>query len=111
MFVFSVEQQLGKGGSSARRRYNRIRADGSSDGGADSLHSLDHDLLSDDGLQAFIPPKSGQGILEFSPEKAGMDVTPANFDFPEREKRHSHTFTSIAGTGGGRGHGVREGAT
>ncbi len=44
--------------------------------------------------------ESGTGILEFSPEKAGMDVTPANYNFPEpkeKEKRNSGTFSSIAG--------------
>ena len=44
--------------------------------------------------------ESGTGILEFSPDKAGMDVTPANYDFPdpkEKEKRNSGTFSSIAG--------------
>ncbi len=49
------------------------------------------------------PRESGVGILEFSPEKAGMDVTPANYDFagvapvPPKEKRHSGTFSTIAG--------------
>ena len=43
---------------------------------------------------------AGRGILVFSPEKAGQDVTPANYTFPEnsKEKRHSTTLTSIAGT-------------
>ena len=41
--------------------------------------------------------ESGTGILEFSPDKAGRDVTPANYDFREREKRHSGTLSSIAG--------------
>lgn len=41
--------------------------------------------------------ESGVGILEFSPDKAGRDVTPANYDFREREKRHSGTLSSIAG--------------
>ena len=42
---------------------------------------------------------AGRGILVFSPEKAGQDVTPANYTFPEnsKEKRHSTTLTSIAG--------------
>jgi hypothetical protein len=44
---------------------------------------------------------SGAGILEFSPEKAGMDVTPANFKFErdKAEKRHSGALSSIAGEG------------
>ena len=45
--------------------------------------------------------ESGTGILEFSPEKAGLDVTPANFEFPHQNgdpaKRHSGTFSTIAG--------------
>ena len=42
---------------------------------------------------------SGVGILEFSPEKAGQDVTPANYAFESKpaEKRNSGTFSSIAG--------------
>ena len=43
---------------------------------------------------------SGTGILEFSPEKAGQDVTPANFQFSERDRERRHTagtFSSIAG--------------
>jgi hypothetical protein len=34
--------------------------------------------------------ESGGGILEFSPEKAGLDVTPANFDFPLDDRRPLH---------------------
>ena len=44
--------------------------------------------------------ESGAGILEFSPQKAGLDVTPANFNFerePRPEKRHSGALSSIAG--------------
>ena len=43
---------------------------------------------------------SGTGILEFSPEKAGQDVTPANYQFSERDRERRHTagtFSSIAG--------------
>ena len=43
---------------------------------------------------------SGTGILEFSPEKAGQDITPANFQFSERDRERRHTagtFSSIAG--------------
>lgn len=29
--------------------------------------------------------ESGSGILEFSPAKAGLDVTPANLDFSHRK--------------------------
>lgn len=52
--------------------------------------------------------ESGRGILEFSPEKAGLDVTPANYDFqdggaagsrsPSAEpRRRNGTLNSIAG--------------
>lgn len=40
--------------------------------------------------------ESGHGILEFSTEKAGQDVTPLNLDFGE-EKRRSSTLNSITG--------------
>lgn len=40
---------------------------------------------------------SGHGILEFSTEKAGQDVTPLNLDFGE-EKRRSSTLNSITGS-------------
>ena len=47
------------------------------------------------------PHESGTGILEFSPDKAGLDVTPANYNFgpsqPTRDKRHSTTLAGIAG--------------
>ena len=45
--------------------------------------------------------ESGTGILEFSPDKAGLDITPANYNFtqtqPSRDKRHSGTLAGIAG--------------
>ncbi|XP_060533473.1 potassium voltage-gated channel subfamily H member 6 isoform X3 [Cylas formicarius] len=40
--------------------------------------------------------ESGHGILEFSTDKAGQDVTPLNLDFGE-EKRRSSTLNSITG--------------
>lgn len=50
---------------------------------------------------------SGRGILEFSPEKAGLDVTPANFEFqesaagsrspPSEGRRRNGAINSIAG--------------
>ncbi|XP_064648680.1 potassium voltage-gated channel subfamily H member 6-like isoform X3 [Lineus longissimus] len=52
-------------------------------------------LSSDDDYR-----ESGVGILEFSPEKAGLDVTPANFHFSNKnfeKKRHSGTFTQLTG--------------
>ena len=43
--------------------------------------------------------ESGTGILEFSPQKAGMDVTPANYNCQkgDKDKRHSGVFSSVAG--------------
>lgn len=38
---------------------------------------------------------AGHGILEFSTEKAGQDVTPMNLDF--EDKRRSTTLNSITG--------------
>lgn len=38
----------------------------------------------------------GHGILEFSTDKAGQDVTPLNLEFGE-EKRRSSTLNSITG--------------
>ena len=44
--------------------------------------------------------ESGIGILEFSPAKAGQDVTQANYNFPPKErKRSSSGFTSLPGNG------------
>ncbi|XP_050316323.1 potassium voltage-gated channel subfamily H member 6 isoform X3 [Anthonomus grandis grandis] len=40
--------------------------------------------------------ESGHGILEFTTDKAGQDVTPLNLDFGE-EKRRSSTLNSITG--------------
>ncbi|XP_015783297.1 potassium voltage-gated channel subfamily H member 2 isoform X2 [Tetranychus urticae] len=42
---------------------------------------------------------SGAGILEFSPAKAGRDVTPANYDFREacKKRKKSATNHSLAG--------------
>lgn len=42
--------------------------------------------------------ESGAGILEFSPAKAGQDITPANYDFEAKdEKKKGSGFSSIAG--------------
>lgn len=38
----------------------------------------------------------GHGILEFSTDKAGQDVTPLNLQFNETNHR-SHTINSITG--------------
>ncbi|XP_054168573.1 potassium voltage-gated channel subfamily H member 7-like [Oppia nitens] len=41
---------------------------------------------------------SGTGILEFSPQKAGLDVTPANYDFLTKPVRaRSETLNSLSG--------------
>lgn len=44
--------------------------------------------------------ESGAGILEFSPAKAGLDVTPAKFsEFKRKEERRQPSgFSSFAGT-------------
>ncbi|KAJ8313942.1 hypothetical protein KUTeg_008503 [Tegillarca granosa] len=42
--------------------------------------------------------ESGAGILEFSPAKAGQDITPANYDFEAKDdKKKQSGFSSIAG--------------
>ncbi|XP_055959175.1 potassium voltage-gated channel subfamily H member 7 [Patella vulgata] len=43
--------------------------------------------------------ESGAGILEFSPAKAGMDVTPANFDFKDPRAARSSTGLSTIAAG------------
>ena len=40
--------------------------------------------------------ESGDGILEFSADKAGQDVTPANYDFTERSSER-HLLGSLTG--------------
>jgi len=41
---------------------------------------------------------SGTGILEFSPAKAGQDITPANYSFPKKPgKKKSSIPSSLAG--------------
>ncbi|XP_037088722.1 potassium voltage-gated channel subfamily H member 2-like [Pollicipes pollicipes] len=42
------------------------------------------------------PDESGAGILEFSPDKAGQDVTPLNLDFGEQKEKEK-PMNSIAG--------------
>jgi hypothetical protein len=43
--------------------------------------------------------ESGAGILEFSTAKAGLDITPANYDFQMREdkKRGGAGLSNLAG--------------
>ncbi|XP_069110947.1 voltage-gated inwardly rectifying potassium channel KCNH6-like isoform X2 [Argopecten irradians] len=40
--------------------------------------------------------ESGAGILEFSPNKAGQDITPANFEFDSKDDKKRPGFSSIA---------------
>jgi hypothetical protein len=47
--------------------------------------SMSFEDTSDEDLR-----QSGVGILEFSPLKAGMDVTPANLDFGPVHHHHHH---------------------
>lgn len=47
-------------------------------------------------LKKTFPSHSGSGILEFSPEKAGLDVTPANYNFPVKV-RNKLENSSLAG--------------
>lgn len=46
-------------------------------------------------LQSHSTIITGHGILEFSTDKAGQDVTPINLDF--EEKKRSTTLNSITG--------------
>lgn len=78
----------------AVRKLNQIQPEDVSEKFIRSL-TLSSDFEEEDDLR-----ESGVGILEFSPEKAGMDVTPANFDFDtgkEEKKRNSGTLSSITG--------------
>ena len=68
--------------------------------GSDHTPECRDDILSSDDDE--MPRNSGTGILEFSPDKAGLDVTPANFDFhrakgPEKKAQHPGTLSTIAG--------------
>lgn len=52
-------------------------------------------------LDPYVYPKNGKrsGVLELSPAKAGMDVTPACYDFPKRKtgkNKRSATMHSLA---------------
>ena len=55
-------------------------------------------LMHDNGFKCRI----FKGILEFSPNMAGQDVTPANFDFHKsvqlkKSKNNNNSFQSLAG--------------
>ncbi|KAI0234503.1 hypothetical protein LSAT2_015219 [Lamellibrachia satsuma] len=65
-----------------------------------NFHDVVHQLLESSSGDEENYRNSGTGILEFSPEKAGQDITPANFQFSERDRERRHTagtFSSIAG--------------
>ena len=47
-----------------------------------SVDNASQDVVSSDEDASLLGVASGTGILEFSPVKAGMDVTPANLEFP-----------------------------
>lgn len=104
----------------ARRRRRRRGRRGSSSGDDGGGFGVGGMGFSDDeeGDDGGIGPtgsgrrtESGRGILEFSPEKAGLDVTPANYDFQEghhggaigsrspstEPRRRNGTLNSIAG--------------
>lgn len=75
--------------SRARRlRRDRLAEDG-------PTVSMSFDDSSDEEIR-----ESGAGILEFSPAKAGLDVTPAKFsEFKRKEERRQPSgFSSFAGT-------------
>ncbi|KAK9874290.1 hypothetical protein WA026_002642 [Henosepilachna vigintioctopunctata] len=55
-----------------------------------------HSLTGRQDSQYSDESESGHGILEFTTEKAGQDVTPMNLDYGE-EKRRSSTLNSITG--------------
>ena len=47
-------------------------------------------------LRKSMPSHSASGILEFSPEKAGLDVMPANYNFPKvRPKTENPSLTGM----------------
>lgn len=47
-------------------------------------------------LRKSLPSHSASGILEFSPEKAGLDVMPANYNFPKvRPKTENSSLTGM----------------
>jgi hypothetical protein len=54
------------------------------------------DQYSDFTFLCYSDKGSGHGILEFSTDKAGQDVTPLNLEFDEPKQRSS-TLNSITG--------------
>ena len=99
---YPVEEVLGFNPNQRQKRAMRRAAAAAAAASNGRLSRSNHD---DESSEEETYRESGGGILEFSPEKAGQDITPANFNFPaakEREKRQSGTFTSIAGEHGAR---------
>ncbi|XP_061180002.1 potassium voltage-gated channel subfamily H member 6-like [Saccostrea echinata] len=113
------ETDMGRGNALRRRKNIRsYHSDTGSAGQDDISHEykfqpsrtrrLRRDKLSEDGPTVSMSfedssdeeiRESGAGILEFSPAKAGMDVTPATFsEFNRKEdKKQTSGFSSIAG--------------
>ena len=44
--------------------------------------------------------ESGAGILEFTPAKAGMDMTPANFNFESKDDKKKLTTSGLSSLAG-----------
>jgi len=61
--------------------------------------SLDAVSSDEEGASLLAGVTSGTGILEFSPERAGLDVTPADLDFADDGRRKSQplVLTALAG--------------
>ena len=87
VFISSIADRFYKEKARRRGRKSRHRSSPEVDAPL-SFESSDEEIR-----------ESGAGILEFSPAKAGQDVTPANFDFQPRdkEKKQSSGFPYIAG--------------
>jgi hypothetical protein len=64
---------------------------------SDSIQNWEHST----NWWCLFSEKSGHGILEFSTDKAGQDVTPLNLEFGEEDKQQhkssSGALNSIAG--------------
>nr|QTA73550.1 potassium voltage-gated channel protein Erg [Scolopendra subspinipes] len=72
-----------------RRRHRMKRMDSSSESSYSTINDDNHNHCH----------HSGTGILEFSPDKAGQDVTPANYDFRDSDKTNSMRLSSITVSG------------
>ena len=96
----------GEGSSSVEQARKQLKPKGSGGGGSGDATSgkstsdvsLRRECSSDAESTTYRP--SGTGILEFSPDRAGMDVTPANLyeGSPDRTTgRHSNKLSTVAG--------------